>query len=227
MTTIKQPTPEEINEAALNEGLRYGVGRYAIVEITFKRAISWLQNYQTQQHAPWNYGHGKEPYLPTGDTQQGVVKSAEDICHTCGFEFESATHRQECFDCDKSENNKPNQFQTPASGGSEWISCKDRYPENRSNVTVYTKNGNSQLIVEYKHGCFFDGLTQIHNVTHWKYLDPDPGQSSQPQQNAISVIEEEIEKVKTNKERFDKSNNDLLSAMYQVQLSFAERLLWL
>lgn len=74
MTTIKQPTPEEINEAAEN----YAHGRvfppqkveysYSLLSIMkrqkeaakddFLAAISWLQNYQAQQ--------------------QGAVRSAED-----------------------------------------------------------------------------------------------------------------------------------------------------
>lgn len=42
------PTEAEINEAAINNGLRYGVGRYIIAEHVFKHAIQWFQQYQTQ-----------------------------------------------------------------------------------------------------------------------------------------------------------------------------------
>jgi len=175
MNIYNHPTPEEINEAAINEGLRYGVGRYAIVEITFKRAISWLQNYQTQQ--------------------QGVVKTAEEILDNANGPLITKFERSFIL---KMMHEFHNQFQTPASGGSEWISVEDKLPNNAEEITAKCSHGQIANKAVYEDGRFvhrFNSVNklelvdiEIKNVTHWQYT----GHSSQPQPNAISVIEEEI-----------------------------------
>ncbi len=56
-----------------------------------------------------------------------------------------------------------------------WISIKDRLPDNRKYVLSFSPNYNN--IAEFKHGCFFDGLERLYNVTHWMPLPPTPGES--------------------------------------------------
>src|SRR6478736_3368134 len=135
MTTIKQPTPEEIHQAAINAGLRYGVGRYAIVEITFKYAISWLQNYQSKQ---------RDTLMPKckscGNVLIGIYETDKGMCEKCVNaqqhgavrSLEQILKEHGVIEYDVRTNaaiqEYINQFQTTASGVSEWISVEDRVP---------------------------------------------------------------------------------------------------
>jgi len=55
---------------------------------------------------------------------------------------------------------------------SKWISVEDRLPENRTYVLSFSPNYNN--IAEFKHGCFFEGLERLYNVTHWQPLPTTP-----------------------------------------------------
>lgn len=53
-----------------------------------------------------------------------------------------------------------------------WIGVEEGLPDNRQ--TVLATDGSTQIVLEYKHGCWFVGLDQIHFVTHWQPLPKLP-----------------------------------------------------
>lgn len=57
----------------------------------------------------------------------------------------------------------------------KWISVGEMLPENRTEVLCLT-NRKDLSVLEFKHGCFFDGLTRILNVRAWHILPQLPNQ---------------------------------------------------
>ena len=55
---------------------------------------------------------------------------------------------------------------------SKWISCAEKLPENRTFVLTFSPN--YKKLAEFKHGCFFDGLERLFNVTYWQPLPENP-----------------------------------------------------
>lgn len=45
----------------------------------------------------------------------------------------------------------------------------DSMPENRSIVIGSNERGDC-TVLEWKHGCFFDGLTRVTNIVCWSYF---------------------------------------------------------
>ena len=60
----------------------------------------------------------------------------------------------------------------------EWISVKDRLPENRNRILIYNKEG--EIGTGYFSSDYFwpDGDYMSSNVTHWTLL-PDPPEVTQ------------------------------------------------
>ena len=69
----------------------------------------------------------------------------------------------------------------------EWISVKDRLPENRQTVLCYSINPHLSIFEEHEgRNVFYDGFThcycavgEIMGVTHWMPLPKPPGEPCQ------------------------------------------------
>ncbi|HDR1224593.1 TPA: DUF551 domain-containing protein [Pasteurella multocida] len=55
-----------------------------------------------------------------------------------------------------------------------WISVKDRLPEEREDILIYTNKGEIKLA--YRYDCFFMSILSHHisTITHWRPLPPPP-----------------------------------------------------
>lgn len=164
MTTIKTPTPEEINEAAEKNcpDTIADWSKETMYKVGWKDAISWLQNYQTQQ--------------------QGEVRSAEEIIENIkpfhnwrsgGMIEQKIIQAMHEFH---------NHFQTPASVGSENTTTVKQQVIDLVKAELLKVFGRLEST-----GYTTIGIVNAAIPNNW-----EPGQSSQPQPNAISVIEEKI-----------------------------------
>jgi len=183
MIAIKQPTPEEINEAAekyafdeiikpmldeddeqsMIDSLRLmNTKEFELVNKVFRFSVSWLQNYQTQQ--------------------QGAVKTAERILVECLGICDNQDY--EVFQAKDSICNVieiyASQFQTPALGTTDTRS-KEQTHGMEKRIEEYAK--------DYQENTELNNPNAVYYAVIAGFIF---GQSSQPQPNAITVIEERV-----------------------------------
>lgn len=101
-----------------------------------------------------------------------MKKTAEEIKQEIQHVFDSGANEIRVFEL---LNREVDQYTAPLiealeeAKKSKWIHIIDSFPENRSYVLIYYHNGYD--VAEYKHGCFFIGLTRITGVKYWMPLE--------------------------------------------------------